>query len=238
MSLEMQRARTTIDFTRVSTSTFNTTNFELKDFESNLDAVSFIALWLASTLLFRQSRAKWGPVKFYSIVILPLLYYFGIFQLLFTQIIMHYDILNEVQSYTFNIINSYLTRPIGGILFGIAFWVIARSVRNKNISDYMKISAFGIMLLSVTSEDVRYPFMLTYPPFGISTVTFIGISSYLLLVGIYYSAISLSLDVKLRASIHKSVEEQLRFVSRLGASQEQQDIQQKVKHVTKRVVIS
>ena len=98
----------------------------------------------------------------------------------------------------------------------------------------MKISAFGIMLLSVTSEDVR-SFMLTYPPFGISTVTFIGISSYLLLVGIYYSAISLSLDVKLRASIHKSVEEQLRFVSRLGASQEQQDIQQKVKHVTKRV---
>lgn len=144
MSLEMQRARTTLDFSRVSTSTFNTTNFELKDFESNLDAVAFIALWLASTLLFRQSKAKWGAVKFYSIVILPLLYYFGIFQLLFTQIIMQYDILNEVQSYTFNIINSYLTRPIGGILFGIAFWVIDRSVRNKNISDYMKISAFGI----------------------------------------------------------------------------------------------
>ena len=234
MSLEMERARTTIDYSRVSTSTANTTNFELKEFETNLSAVSFVALWLASTLLLRQSRAKWSPVKFYSIVILPLLYYFGVFQLLFTQIIMHYDILNAVQSYTFNIISSSLTRPIGGILFGIAFWVIARSIQNKNVGDYMKLSAFGIMLLSIASEDVGL-FMLTYPPFGIATVMFIGISSYLLFVGIYYSAISLSLDVKLRVSIQKSVEQQLRFVSKLGASQVEQDILQKVKHLTKRV---
>jgi hypothetical protein len=234
MSLEMQRARDTIDYSRVSTSTANTTNFELKEFESNLSAISFVALWLASTLLLIQSRAKWRPVKFYSIVILPLLYYFGIFQLLFTQTIMHYDILNAIQSYTFNIVSSSLTRPIGGILFGIAFWVISRSIENKNVSDYMKLSAVGIMLLSITGEDVGL-FMLTYPPFGISIVTFIGISSYLVFVGIYFSAISISLDVKLRVSIKKSVEQQLRFVSNIGASQVEQDIQQKVKHLTRRV---
>jgi hypothetical protein len=234
MSLEMQRARDTIDYSRVSTSTANTTNFELKGFESNLSAISFVALWLASTLLLIQSRAKWRPVKFYSIVILPLLYYFGIFQLLFTQAIMHYDILNAIQSYTFNIVSSSLTRPIGGILFGIAFWVISRSIENKNVSDYMKLSAFGIMLLSITGEDVGL-FMLTYPPFGISIVTFIGISSYLVFVGIYFSAISISLDVKLRVSIKKSIEQQLRFVSNIGASQVEQDVQQKVKHLTKRV---
>ena len=234
MSLEMQKARTIIDFSRVSTSTANTSNFELKEFESNLSAVTFVALWFASTLLLRQNRATWGRIKFYSIVILPLLYYFGIFQLIFTQVIMQYDVLSAVRSYTFNIISSSLTRPIGGILFGIAFWVIARSIGNKNVSDYMKLSAFGIMLLSIASEDVGL-FMLTYPPFGIATVTFMGISSYLLFVGIYYSAISVSLDVKLKSSIQKSVEQQLRFVSNIGASEVEQDIQQKVKYLTKKV---
>ncbi len=89
------------------------------------------------------------------------------------------------------------------------------------------------MLLSIASEDVGL-FMLTYPPFGIATVTFMGISSYLLFVGIYYSAISVSLDVKLRSSIQKSVEQQLRFVSNIGASEVEQDIQQKVKYLTKK----
>ena len=41
--------------------------------------------------------------------------------------------------------------------------------------------------------------------------------------------------MKLRVSIQKSVEQQLRFVSKLGASQVEQDMLQKVKHLTKRV---
>jgi hypothetical protein len=234
MSLEMQNARSIIDSSRIATSTMNVTSFELKEFESNLSIVSFVALWSASTFLLRRSRAKWGPVKFYSIVILPLLYYFGVFQLLFSQLLMQYDILNPVQSYTFNIINSFLTRPVGGILFGIAFWAVARSIGNKNISDYMKLASFGIMLLSVASGDTGL-FMLNYPPFGLSSITFIGISSYLILVGVYYSAISVSLDQKLRSSIHKSVEQQLGFVSKIGTSQAEQDIQQRVGYLTKKI---
>ncbi|MGB8160829.1 MAG: hypothetical protein WCE93_11845, partial [Nitrososphaeraceae archaeon] len=223
-----------VDSSRIAVSTANITNFELKEFGSNLSVVSFVAIWLASIFLLRRSRAKWGPVKFYSIVTLPLLYYFGAFQLLFSQLLMQYDILNAVQSYTFNVINSFLTRPVGGILFGIAFWAVARGIRDKNVSDYMKLSSFGIMLLSVASGDTGL-FMLNYPPFGLSSISFIGISSYLLFVGLYYSAISVSLDQKLRALIHKSVEQQLRFVSKMGTSQMEQDIRQRVKYLTRKV---
>ena len=62
-----------------------------------------------------------------------------------------------------------------------------------------------------------------------------SISSYLLFVGLYYSAISVSLDQKLRALIHKSVEQQLRFVSKMGTSQMEQDIRQRVKYLTRKV---
>ena len=77
--------------------------------------------------------------------------------------------------------------------------------------------------------------MLPYPPFGLVTLSFLGISSYLLLVGIYSSAISVSLDHKIRSSVQNSVEHELRFVSKIGTSQMEQDIQQRVKHLTRKV---
>jgi hypothetical protein len=39
------------------------------------------------------------------------------------------------------------------MLFGVAFWMVGRSVKDKSISDYMKFSAFGIILLSMSNQD-------------------------------------------------------------------------------------
>jgi hypothetical protein len=141
--------------------------------------------------------------------------------------------MNILQIYTFNVANSILTRPVGGILFGVAFWIVGRSVNDKNISDYMKISALGIMLLSISNQDAGL-YLVPYPPFGLPTITFMGISSYMLFVGLYYPAISISLNAELRKSIEKSVEQEFSFLSKLGRSQIEHDIQTRVKRVTKR----
>jgi hypothetical protein len=98
----------------------------------------------------------------------------------------------------------------------------------------MKLSAFGIVLLSISNVDTGL-FMLPYPPFGLPTLSFLGISSYLLLVGIYNSAISVSLDDKVRSSIQKSVEQELKFISKIGSSQMQRQIENKVKTTTKKL---
>ena len=137
--------------------------------------------------------------------------------------------LSSIQSYTFNVINSILTRPVGGILFGVAFWMIGRSVSDNKISDYMKLSAIGIMLLSISNQDAGI-YLLPYPPFGLPTITFVGISSYLLFVGIYYSSVSISINTELRRTIESSVEEQFKFVSRKIS-----DGESRVKGVTRRL---
>jgi LPS O-antigen subunit length determinant protein (WzzB/FepE family) len=72
----------------------------------------------------------------------------------------------------------------------------------------------------------------------VPTVSFIGISSYLLFTGIYYSAISISLDHRIRSSIHKSVEKELDFVSNIGASQMEEEIQRRVARATKKMAES
>jgi hypothetical protein len=131
------------------------------------------------------------------------------------------------------VINSILTRPVGGILFGVAFWMIGRSVTDKKISDYMKLSAIGIILLSISNQDAGI-YLLPYPPFGLPTINFLGISSYLLFVGIYYTSISISTDTALRKTIESSVEEQFKFVSKIGKSQMERGIENWVKGMRKR----
>jgi hypothetical protein len=234
ISLEMRHNQSVIDSSRIAVSAANITNFSFKEFQSYMSAASFVSLWIASVFLLSHARKKWGTIKFWLLVTLPLAYYFGAFQLILSFVFNQYNVLNPVQNYTFDLINSILTRPIGGVVFGIAFWTIASSVKDMNIKNYMKLSAFGIMLLSISNVDTGL-FMLPYPPFGLPTLSFLGISSYLLLIGIYNSAISVSLDHKVRASIQKSVEEELKFVSKIGSSQMQQQIENKVKTTTKKL---
>lgn len=97
----------------------------------------------------------------------------------------------------------------------------------------MSLSAIGIMLLSISNQDVGL-YLLPYPPSGLPTITFVGISSYLLFVGIYYTSISVSINTELRKTIENSVEQQFKFVAKIGRSQLEKEIESRVKGITKR----
>jgi hypothetical protein len=232
MSLEMQGKPTMIQ-PFVFWTNFQLVNYDLHQFQSNILFASFIALWISSTLLLRRQRKKWGATKFYIVISGPLVYYLGVIQVTISGILMQYHILNAVDIYSLNVVNSILTKPVGGILFGVAFWMVARSLSDTKISDYMKLSAIGIMLLSISNQDASI-YLLPFPPFGLPTITFMGLSSYLLFIGIYYSSISISMNAQLRKTIESSVEEQFKFVTKIGTSQMENEIQNRVKVITRR----
>jgi hypothetical protein len=58
-----------------------------------------------------------------------------------------------------------------------------------------------------------------YPPFGLANVSFVGLSSLLILSGLYYSAISVAHDARLRQSIKKSAIEESKLLASIGAAQ-------------------
>jgi hypothetical protein len=117
-----------------------------------------------------------------------------------------------------------LSKPIGGILFGIAFWTAARSLRrNSIVKDYMIISAFGLVLLFVSNQAIVFV-NEPYPPLGLMTISFLGLSSYLLLIGTYYSAVSVAQDSKLRQSIRNLAIKGSKFLDSIGSSQMEQEI--------------
>jgi hypothetical protein len=126
-----------------------------------------------------------------------------------------------------------MAKPIGGILFGIVFWSVARRVRHDTIKDYLMVSAYGIILL-FTSNQATDLIIALYPPFGLVTVSFMGLSSYMLLIGIYSSAISISQDSKLRQSIRTLAMWESNLLDSIGSAQVEQEVFRKVMPLVKR----
>jgi hypothetical protein len=79
----------------------------------------------------------------------------------------------------------------------------------------MLIAAFGVIMLpySLTSPVIIY---VAYLPFGAPAHFFLTAASYLLSLGIYSSAISVSQDMNLRHSIRKQATEEPRLLGSIG----------------------
>src|SRR5919112_1088705 len=194
--------------------------------------LSFILTWFATVLILLHYSKKLGRVKYWIIMSIPLAYFLGQFQPLFLDLFATYRLSEPA---LFGIVYTLIftaSKPAGGVLFGIAFWSVARSIRRSVVRDYMIISAFGFMLL-FTSNQATVLITAPYPPFGLATVSFMVLASYLISIGVYSSALSIAQDAKLRQSLRKSVEQQSNLLNNIGTSQMEQEVQKKVVKVMK-----
>ena len=194
--------------------------------------VAFMVTWSASAMLLHHYSQKLGRVKYWIIVSIPLIYFLSQFLTLFLNLFAPLIELNPIfYGILFTLIFT-LSKPVGGILFGLAFWTAAKSINSSTVRDYVVISAYGFMLLFVSNNPI--PLLATpYPPFGLATVSFMGLSSYLILVGIYSSAISVAQDTKLRQTIRKSTTEESKLLISIGSAQMEQEIQRRAVKVAK-----
>jgi len=127
-----------------------------------------------------------------------------------------------------------LSRPIGGAVFGVAFLDTYRRIKDEAVRGYMLISAFGFTLFFISSQIVGTALPISpFPPFGFPAVLFTGLSSYLVLVGIYSSAISVSHDMKLRQSVKRAAIKEARLVDSIASAQMEHEIIEKVMITTK-----
>lgn len=146
---------------------------------------------------------------------IPLLYFLSQFQPVVLNFLLSYVSNDPMLFSLVYVIMIDVSRPIGGILFGLAFILVARKLQNQVVRGYMVISGIGLLLLLVSYEGqalVTAPF----PPLGLLSGSYFGLASYLIFIGLYSSAVSISQDSRLRASIRKSVETELRFIGSIG----------------------
>jgi hypothetical protein len=195
---------------------------------------SFIITWCATTIgLLKNYTHRTGKFTYSLLLILPLAYFVSQFLVFSLGILGPLLISNPIFYGILFTILFTLTKPIGGIIFGIGFWMIAKNIHKDNvIRSYLIISAYGFLLLFASNQAIVLTFTY-YPPFGLVTISFVGISAYLVLLGIYSSAISMSKDANLRREIRRLAIRESKFLDSIGSAQIEDEVRNRVLHIAR-----
>ncbi len=66
-------------------------------------------------------------------------------------------------------LNTPFNKSDGAIFFGIGFWSMAGKIQQKCLKSFLNISAYGLILTSVTNQAIVLLNTL-FPPLGLMTV--------------------------------------------------------------------
>lgn len=176
------------------------------------DIASFFLKWGGTALILYHYSRKIGRVKYWFLLSLPVAY----FSILLIYHFHIYEPHDELESLIFFGIGS-LNSTFGGILFYLAFKLTSENFRiNQVFRDYLLLAGFGFMLFfSATQASV---ITTVYPPFGFATISSYGLGSYLITLGLYLSALSVSQDEQLRNMIKRSTLSESKFLYSMGTS--------------------
>ena len=216
-------------------------SFSKHIFLGNVDRIfsfiSFFSIWVTTVILMNYYREKLiNAIVYWILLSVPLLYFLitYFYQFIFGNLLISYVGIDPV---TISIILGAflsLNKPIGGLIFGAAFWKISKIVSyERHIRTYMIISGWGLFLIFATNQATTQIIPGIYPPFGLLTITVLNIASLFMLLGIYNSATLVSANNKLRQSIHEQATES-RILGLIGHSEMEKEIQKTVKEITQR----
>jgi hypothetical protein len=211
----------------ILSATFSGFNETLKQLYSTSFIIAYLITWFATVTVLRAYSYRLGRAKFLALVILPLLYIIGEFQVLILPLLSEYRSADPV---TFTIVYTLIFNMIkfaGAFFFGIGFWSMARKIQQKSVRSFLNISAYGLILLFVTNQATLLLNTL-FPPLGLMTACFVGLSSFLLLVGTYSAAVSVSNDARIRKAIRSSVETESHLIGDIGDAEMQMTLNAKV----------
>jgi hypothetical protein len=109
-------------------------------------------------------------------------------------------------------------KQVGGLLFGIVFWVIAYKVERIYLKKVLEIAGTGMTILfgSAVLHGLAY---IVAPPFGLVTISFMGLGSYMLMMGVFSTSILLSRDAVIRREIFKIAGERKGLLESIGVAE-------------------
>jgi hypothetical protein len=192
--------------------------------------VAFILTWISTIILLRPYMEKIGKVKFWGIMGFALVYLisYPLYLLGFLSLTGETDA--EIMN---NIILVSTASVFAGLVFGAAFLSIARTLRRGTaIRQYLILAGYGMFIFYLAGSATVS--QAAYPPYGLISVGFTGLSTYLIYVGLYSSAVTLSQDLTLRKTIRKSVLEQSKLLDSIATAQMEKELQTSVLTIVKK----
>lgn len=184
--------------------------------------ISFGLLISATAILLHHYSKRLGKVRFWIIVTLPLLYNASTI----LETIGVYTPVTDTEWFYWWLYMS-LNATAGGILFGFAFMKVKKTLREDSVvRQYMTVAAFGLVLMFISEQVTLVG--ASYPPYGLVTLAFQPLASYMIFLGLYSTAVSISQDNQLRRSIKRAVVQDSNLLSSIGTAHMEQEIQRTV----------
>ena len=150
--------------------------------------LSFILLWVASGFLLRYHFKKVLHPAFLILLSTPALYFFG--RIGDTSYFVSFIGVSNVTAAIVSIIVRLISPLVSGLIFGLSFYYTSKSLpENSKLRTYLNITGHGFVILLISSQYgiiLHYP----YPAYGVIAISSTYMGGYLLLVGIYSTAIS------------------------------------------------
>jgi hypothetical protein len=194
--------------------------------------ISFVFIWAITTILLRQYHLRVlgkMPVIILVMLILPLaLYMVG-------RTSEWYTVFTGQDIQWQDLQNGAIIRPIfrvasicGNIMFGVAFFIVARSMPSGKLKDYLTIAAIGAAMMGITLSPSAQQ-----QTFGVAGHALMLLASFMLSFGFYLSAVSIAQDAKLRKSV-KSVIESKVLLGTVATAEHSQQIEKRILNIVKK----
>jgi hypothetical protein len=191
------------------------------DIYNYLSTGVFLMFVIGSATMLHHYAKKMGRLKFWVLILLPLVYYTGN---LVDNAGLYVPETDEEFFYYY--LYSSTTSIVGGGLLAFAFWNISKALSpNKAVMSYLRLCAYGFLINSIATLGAISA--APYPPFGIVSFSILTLSTYIIILGLYSTAVSIAQDVKLRKYIRDLTKENLGFLSNIGQAQLERQVQSK-----------
>jgi hypothetical protein len=186
-----------------------------------VDYVAFLLTLIGSSLLLYHYSRKTNAPKMILIIALPILGY--------TSTILDalniYDTDTNPDLFSFYIFQKLVSISTGA-LFAFSFWIILRRLPESSIKTFLKITAYGFLLLYICNHVTVNT--ASYPPYGINSLSLLPLSAYFVLFGLYSSALSLSQDITLRQHLRVLAKNDNNLLSSIGTAQMESEVKRAV----------
>jgi hypothetical protein len=194
--------------------------------------LSFVSVWIASAVLMSTYSKRIGKIRFWMITSIPLIYFIFPFEKNVVDIFQSLAVSSPVLYGVLNVTIFSATKQIGALFFSLVFLAASTLVTKNEMQKNVLISAMGIAILYGAIEIDTLLFA-TYPPFGIVTVSFIPMGSYLVFSGIVLSAKLVAHDKELRNEFYKTAMSQLKLLKAIGVTEMEKQLIRRYKSIEK-----
>lgn len=196
--------------------------------------ISFITAWAATASLLRYYSRKFGKLKYWLITTLPMVFFLAQFVPSYTTLLFSSIRPDPFFMATWVTLIATVSKPLAGLMLALGFWTMARvAERTSIVRRYLVFAGFGFFLLFSSNQAILMA-LAPYPPFGIVTITTMGISAYLVVSGLYTSTVSLSQNTEVRRSIRRLARSQSALFDSMVSAESEKEIEKRVMEIVRK----